>query len=349
MRTTSLLLLAACAGDGTPTEKDNVADTVGDTDVDTDTDVDADTDVDTDTDADTDPGTDSGMDTATTTDTGPVDTTPADLADCVVVIDTDAANDGSIDVTTTITYDAMGLEVAISVDDADPATAAEITITRNTDGDEVDRAIDQTGDGVVDDRVLLTWTTDRQLDSYCYDLGDDGTCDFAERFGYDAYGHRTTYEQDGDGNGTYESTCTYTYDTSDRRTSYDCGGPLNQSAIYTYTGVTFWDYLWDLDLGRNGTIDQHWDEQYDADGRLIYEGADTNNNGVWDTELWNTWNPDGSLSLVEGEIRSPASSFRLEHDYDVEGYLLQKRFGIDVTGDGIPDNLDVDDFVWTCP
>jgi hypothetical protein len=333
MRPTLLFcLLAACGGDKTaPTDS---SPTDADADTDADSDADADGDVDADTDADTD--------------TSPVRTTPADLGDCSVVVTLDEKNDGDVDATTQMTYDAGGLVLSVLVEDSDPATAAETTYLRDADGNELERQIDQDGDGALDERWISTYGADG-LETFCQDVGDDGDCEFAELLTYDAAGNRVTYQQDGNGDGVYDSTCTYTYDAQDRRTSYDCDGSLNQTATYTYTEVTFWDYLWDVDYGRNGSTDEHWDEQYDSAGRLIYEGADTNDDGTWEQEVTTAYNPDGTVALVEGTIRQPASAFQIQYDYDGDGYLLEQRFGVDVTGDLVPDNLDVSDYAWTCP
>ncbi|MEZ4241830.1 MAG: hypothetical protein R3F59_37915 [Myxococcota bacterium] len=328
-------LALACSGDKQPT---------GTTDADADADADADSDADADTDADSD------ADADTDTDTGPVRTEPADLADCVSVSERDDDFNGSIDATTTTTYDALGLQSDVVLDDADRDTPTHTWFVRDAAGLELERWFDDEGDGTADDVHYREWNADAQLVRYCVDLGADGTCEYLEEIDYDpTTGVRTEYRRDGDGDGVFESTCAYTGDAQGRILAYDCDGQLNLSATNTYTGATFWDYLQDTDLGRDGSVDQHAEYRYDADGNRIYAAQDTNANGAWDVETTTAYNPDGTVSRIDGTTASPASSLRYEYTYDPDGYLVELVFGVDVTGDGLPDGGSTETWTWTCP
>lgn len=331
-----------CSGkSGEDTAADDGGSDEGTSDSDTDTDTDADTDSDADADSDTD--------TDTATDTGEVRTEPADLSGCVSIDETDEEDDGTIERTSTSTYDAQGLLVSFLVDDDDPDSAVTTTFVRDGVGNELERQFDNDGDGTVDDVHFRTWTATNELETYCVDYGDDGTCDYAERITYDpTSGLRSLYEQDGDGDAVYESSCTYTYDGTDRRLSYLCDGPLDRSAAYTYTGGTIWDYDLALDVGADGSDDVLYEYRFDAAGRQIRAATDTNTNGVWDSEADTLYNPDGTVSQIDGATVGPASTFRYTYTYDVEGYLTDSLFGIDVTGDGLPDSVTVDTFTWQC-
>ena len=326
------LVLAACSGDE---PKDTGLPPEADADTDTDADSDADTDTDTDSDADTDTGT---------------RTIPADLSSCMSIGEHDEGNNGSIEAVVTSLYDELGLLVSVETDDDDTNTPALVSFIRDAQGGEIERQFDNDGDGTIDDRWTYVLTPEGEITSYCADTGDDGVCDFEERIAYDEItGLRALYERDSDGDGIFESTCTYTYDGQDRRTGYDCDGALNQIALYTYTEVTVYDYIFDLDIGRNGTTDQSTDYRFDTEGRSLYVGSDADGDGALDTTVDNTYNPDGTISVIESTNANPAALLRWEYSYEAEGYLSDVLFGADVTGDGLPDQVVSDHFTWTCP
>ncbi|MBX2798779.1 MAG: hypothetical protein KTR31_13960 [Myxococcales bacterium] len=306
-------------------------------DADTDTDVDADTDVDTDTDT---------------------DWTPADLAGCTAEVRTDEGDDESVEITRTLLYDARGLVMEQLSDDPDEPARLE------TDHDDLGRIVewrlDHDGDQIFDEvwtRTLGDAQISDGLDggigdvtSFCRDTDADGICDFEERMSHDAdTGLRSLYELDVDGDGAFDGTCTYDYDDRDRRVAFECTDLLIRSAQYTY-GTGPLDYVVAVDLGDDGTVDNRSERHYDAQERLVFTAEDLDADGVWDSDAATTFRPDGTIELVEGNVRQPATGrFREEYTYDADGYTAEALFGLDVTGDGVPDTRTRRTWSWSCP
>jgi hypothetical protein len=341
-----LLAISALGCSGTPAA-DGEADTE---DSDTDSDADSDTDADTDADADSDADSDADTDTDTTGDTGSDRTEPADLSGCTSTNEIDEDDDGTVEQTVTDTYDAGGLLSSSALDHADPETIARTTFVRDAAGNEIERRFDLDGDGTDDDVHTRSWTASGKLAAYCVDYGIDGTCEYAERMTYDPTTDlRSLYENDADGDGLYESSCTYVYDAQGRTLSYLCTGPLDRAAAYTWTGGTEWDHDFAVDLGTNGSDDSVSQYRYDTFGQLVQTRTDDGANGSWDTGAETQWNPDGTVAVVDGWTTNPSSTFRSTNTYDADGYLVEVLFGIDVTGDGLPDAITVERYAWSCP
>ena len=113
----------------------------------------------------------------------------------------------------------------------------------------------------------------------------------------------------------------------------------------------------EIDLGRNGSIDQRFIDVYDADERIIHNERDQYAPaGVFETVLDTTYRADGQLDTVLGtDVIISGSSvlgpygYGAFYSYDVEGYPLTNRVGYDTGGDPLPEIVTLTTHSWTCP
>jgi serralysin len=186
----------------------------------------------------------------------------------------DSDGNGTLDKTTTLTYDEAGRligsrEVFDYDLDAQPDTI--YATTYNSAGALVSSQLDFDGDGIVDQGTENTYSADGvQTRSFFYqDLNDDGVKDYTTDSLFDEFGRLTStaYDEDGDGNIDIRSV-----------TSYDTGRPRTTTAYFNDAGQV------DRELAFNGdgSIDTITTFTYDVAGSRLSALIDRRGDGTID-------------------------------------------------------------------
>jgi serralysin len=186
----------------------------------------------------------------------------------------DSDGDGSLDKTTTLSYDEAGnLISSREVFDYDlngqPDTI--YATTYNAAGDIVSSHLDFDGDSIVDQGSENTYDAEGDLTrSFSYqDTNDDGVSDYTvDRF-YDKFGNLTSASYDENGDGKIDIRSVTTYDTGRPRTTtsyFDELGQVNK----------------ELAFNGDGSIDTITTFTYDAAGSRLSASIDRRGDGTID-------------------------------------------------------------------
>lgn len=216
--------------------------------------------------------------------------------------------DGAIDSADRHTWQVVGSHVVhVQLDDLTDLVERVETLTLDADGQEVERAIDDLGDGTIESRLYTS--RDGLLERIALDNGDDGVLDM-----------EVESVSDADRRPVAQSLWHWGALTARMAWSYTPCGQLAQMTIEEGGAVTVMDYAWD-DRGRNvGTTltvdgvftrdlrttwtgDVGVQEERDAGdvvlrrtelhlnaaGQVTFERRDHTADGTWDQHVWQTW------------------------------------------------------------
>ena len=227
----------------------------------------------------------------------------------------DINNDGTDDSLRRLTYSAAGKIIGDSLDNnADGVPDTLVSLAYDDEGYGSLYATDSNADGATD--RTRRWVLDAFGDVERYEEDDDadGTPEFVELREINSDNLRVRREVINNRNGTHTVELWFT-DTDGNRTSYDLdrNGDGTPDTLVTMTyGRPLGPWLTRTqDDGRDGTVEQYREREYDSDDRILRDANDTNGDGNFDRiETWT---------------------------YDANGLVLTHT--IDADGDGAPDSV----------
>ncbi|MEM1263183.1 MAG: hypothetical protein AAGH76_12360 [Pseudomonadota bacterium] len=256
--------------------------------------------------------------------------------------ETDNGNNGQLDGVRRLTYNTTGEIVGDWLDqDGDGTPEILVDLSYDSEGYGSVYATDRDADGTVDS--TRSWQVDEFGDviRYAEDTDGDGDDDFIELrtlnadylrvrrevinetrgthtievWNTDADGNRTSYDLDLEADGTYDTLVTMTYDK-----------PLGPWRTRTQ------------DDGRDGTVDQYRERDYDAADRIVRDANDTNGDGNFDTlETW-VYDANGLLITKSLDTDGDGAFDRIDnYTRNPQGWVLRSE--TDTDGDGNPNSV----------
>jgi hypothetical protein len=220
----------------------------------------------------------------------------------------DWGGDGVLDTAQRHTWQAAGPHlVHVVTDDLTDLVERVETITLDEAGREVERAVDDLGDGTIESRLYTS--RDGLLERIALDNGDDGIIDMEVEQVYDAQARPVAQSLWHWGALTGRMTWSYTPCGQVAQTTIEEGGAImvvdttwddrgRANAItLTVDGALTRDIrtTWTGDVGvqeerdAGGAVLRRTELHVDPAGQVTFERRDHTADGTWDQHLWRTW------------------------------------------------------------
>ncbi len=210
-------------------------------------------------------------------------------------VEQDQGNDGTIDSSVYITYNADRKPLCWEFDnDNDGIIDAVYSKTYDTYGNTIYSEFDSDGDGTIDTSYAYSYTYDAggNISKREFDNLNDGTIDTVSYYSWDTDYIIETVELDIDNDGTIDGVSCNTYDADGNITRTEIFNDGTIDMISSFTWDAYGNLVYHgVDYGGDGTIDGISINiyTYDAYGNILKEEADFNNDGTFEFVNYYTW------------------------------------------------------------
>lgn len=234
-------------------------------------------------------------------------------------------------------HDDNGNVLELAIDEGgDGSVERSTSYSFDANGYPLTRTMDTNGDGAANEVMTSTYNARGDLLTRSFDAGADGIVDRIESYTYDSANNLTLESTDSDADGLDDVVVSYTYDVNGFKATQvdDTNNDGEADAIYTFTRNAIGNVLVESrDLDADGSADEIFTSTYDANGLRLkkthsYDGATIR------YTLNNTFDAYGKLlttsNVTNGNI-DQSITYSYDADDNLERYVLSQLGTIEVT------------------